>query len=176
MPLDSKNLNLGCGKSKIKNAVNLDMSNECDPDIVHDLKRHLPFENERFEEVYFFHCLEHVEKKFHGSLFGEIRRVLKDDGTLWVSYPEFGTILKAWLDGKDRNFYEATIYGRQLYEGDYHYSGIHTPDLIELLLQVGFEAAEVRQEPDQTHNTILKLVKAVPQITYEELLHREIFQ
>ena len=173
-----KTLNLGCGTEKIEGAINVDMSEKVSPDVLCNITERLPFEDEIFDEVYFFHCIEHIEKYKHVFVLAEIHRVMKLGGTLYISYPEFEEILKCWLNNQDgnRKFWEATIYGRQLYPGDYHFAGMQTLQVKQLFDDIGFGVQQQFPEPDQAYNTVL-VAKRLPQtITYEELLYKDVFE
>jgi SAM-dependent methyltransferase len=171
-------LNLGCGQSKITGATNVDMNSITKCELVFDIKKPFPLANKSYDKVCLFHCIEHIEKQYHFSVFKEIHRVLDDNGTLLIAYPEFSVILQNWIDNRNMNreFWEATIYGRQAYEGDYHYCGIHTPNLIEELKSIGFTVARFGAEPTQPHNTVMMCEKSEPLPTYEEVLYREVFE
>jgi hypothetical protein len=83
-------LNLGCGQSKIDGCVNIDVEESCKPDLVHDFtKKQLPYEDKSIEEVYLFHTIEHISKRYHASIFDEVFRVLRVGGLFYLSYPEF---------------------------------------------------------------------------------------
>jgi len=171
-------LNLGCGSTKLTDVVNVDMSDEVNPDMKFDIRGKFPFENDSVDEVYLFHTIEHIEKRYHSGLFLEINRVLKTGGILLVSYPEFGRILQNWLDNKSgkREFWEATIYGRQLYPGDYHVAAIDKIYLSLKLTEFSFIVEKMLPETGDDFNTIICAVKAgKPEIGYEELVHKEIF-
>lgn len=170
-------LNLGCGSNKIQGTINVDCSSGVNPDLVFDIRERFPLEDESFDKVFCFHCIEHIEKHKRGGLLREIRRVLVPNGHLVLSYPEFGKILQNWLSNKggDRDFWEATIYGRQLYPGDYHYAAIDSLLLKEDLEVIGFKIDALNAEPVDEFNTVLKATRGTPMITYEELVYQEIF-
>jgi SAM-dependent methyltransferase len=170
-------LNLGCGEAKITGATNVDVNPITGCELVFDIKKPFPLADKSYDKVCFFHCIEHIEKIHHFGVFKEIHRILDDKGILLISYPEFSTIIQNWLSNRlsDRHFWEATIYGRQKYEGDYHYCGIHTPNLKEELAGIGFQVEFCFPEPTQAHNTVMKCIKTEPLPTYEEILHREVF-
>jgi predicted SAM-dependent methyltransferase len=173
----SKLLNLGCGSTKITGAWNVDMSPDVGADQVQDLRKPFEMLEGHYSEVYFFHCIEHLEKKYHPFVLDQIWRVMELGGKLIISYPEFENIARNWLEnkGNDRAFWEATIYGRQLYPGDYHISAISTTILRELLFELGFEVEAYYPEPGQDFNTVLIARKAERPITYEEVLKLEVF-
>jgi predicted SAM-dependent methyltransferase len=173
-----KTLNLGCGTEKIEGAINVDVSEKATPDLQFDITTQFPLEDEVFDEVYFFHCIEHIEKYKQIFVLAEIHRVMKLGGTLYISYPEFEEVLKCWLENRDgnRKFWEATIYGRQLYPGDYHFAGMQTLQLRQMFDDVGFKVEQQFPEPNQTYNTVLVAKRLPPTVTYEELLYRDVFE
>lgn len=173
-----RRLNLGSGTTKIKNTLNVDCNIDIKPDVVLDVSKPLPFPDETFDEIYFFHCIEHIEKFKHYFVLREIHRVLKLDGILYISYPEFSEILKHWLanTNQDRKFWEATIYGRQSYEGDYHYSAMDSLELQEQMANVGFKVLNTQKEPKQSFNTVMKVSRGAATPLYEEVLYREVFR
>ena len=174
----SRCLNLGSGSRKIPNAINVDIEASLSPDVIADFTEPLPFESDEFDEVYLFHTIEHIQKKYHQSIFYEINRVMKDSGTFYLSYPEFKTIAQNWLDNRmgQRDFWEATIYGRQAYPNDYHLCAIDSIEMKLLLEKCGFRDIAIRPEmPSTPYNTVLKAIACAPQITVERLLYNEVF-
>ena len=172
-----KTLNLGCGTEKIDGAINVDMSEKANPDMLFDISKRFPLEDETFDEVYFFHCIEHLEKFKHGFVLCEIHRVLKLGGTLYMSYPEFEKILQCWLENRNgnRKFWEATIYGRQLYPGDYHMAAMNTLEVRQLFDDIGFKVERSFSEPHETHNTVIWAERLARTPTYEELIYKDVF-
>lgn len=170
-------LNLGCGSAKITGADNVDINPDTKADLIFDFRCPFPLESALYDEVYLFHVIEHIEKKYHQILFSEIRRVLKDDGTLYVSYPEFSKIVQNWLINKnaDRHFWEATIFGRQSWPSDYHVCAMDTTDFKQYLYEHGFDLLSNVPEPIDQFNTICKIVKGEAPIMYEEVVYNEIF-
>jgi len=172
-----KKLNLGCGAARITDAVNVDMNPDVKPDLCFNLTESFPLSDEQFDEVYFFHCIEHIEKFKQPSVLAEIHRVTKLGGTVYISYPEFSEIANHWLKrtNNDRSFWEKTMFGRQLYAGDYHYAAMDTVEFKETLFLAGFNVKKQFQEPTQPFNTVLVLERGYTLPTYEELLYKEIF-
>jgi predicted SAM-dependent methyltransferase len=170
-------LNLGCGNNKISECTNVDCNPDLNPDLCFDLRKPFPLDDEVAEGIYLFHTIEHLENKYHIPLLLEIHRVLAKDGTLIISYPEFGKILQNWLDNKRgrRDFWEATIYGRQSSPSDFHVSAMDTTQFIDMLCETGFKDINSKPEPVETFNTIVRCTKGEPMKTYEEVLFDEIF-
>lgn len=52
-------LNLGCGQSIIEGYINLDR-NDYGQEVIRDVLRGLPFDNNKFEQVHTSHFMEHV--------------------------------------------------------------------------------------------------------------------
>src|ERR1039458_491746 len=176
-----KALNLGCGRRKMPSkddfeCINLDMEPSMEPDIVADFTQQLPFEEDEFDEVYLFHTLEHIAKKLHPCVFFAIRRVLKTDGVLYLSYPEFSIICKNWLENHkgQREFWEKTIFGRQLYPSDFHVCAVDSVELTLLLEDSGFREIAYKAEALLPYNMILKAVACDPPITRERLVFDEV--
>ena len=77
-------LNLGCGEDHIEHAVNADIASSVNPDVVVDLQATpWPWADNAFEQVFASHVLEHLDP----VPWGELRRVLADDGVLILTYP-----------------------------------------------------------------------------------------
>ena len=85
-------MNLGCGFKQFKkqNVVNLDMYNNCKPDVVHDLaKVPMPFKDGTFDFIMANHILEHVPNWW--GCFEDCCRILKYGGTLELWVPGCGS-------------------------------------------------------------------------------------
>ena len=78
------NLNIGAGKTRIQNFINIDISKKAD--VVLDLNKDpLPFETDSADIVFSAHTLEHVSNYLFA--LGEIYRVLKPWGKLYLALP-----------------------------------------------------------------------------------------
>lgn len=171
-------LNLGCGSNKITGAVNVDLESSVKPDVIADFRNLLPFPAGSVDEIYFFHTIEHIEKTYHARILCEMFRVLKHDGLLIVSYPEFTRCAQNYINnfqGK-RDFWEATIYGRQLYKSDYHISLMDSRFFEELLEYVGFKDIQFKEDPDGPHYTVAYARKGEPMKGYEQVLFEEVWR
>jgi len=79
---------LGCGPNKkISDAISVDMVNLEGVDIVANINKGLPFEDNSIDEVYSFHFLEHVSNL--EFVLKEIHRVLKPNGKNIGTVPHF---------------------------------------------------------------------------------------
>jgi SAM-dependent methyltransferase len=168
-----KRVNLGCGEEKIKGCINVDINSNLKPDVVANFLEPLPFESRSIDIIYFFHVIEHLPKKLHSTIILNIQKVLKEGGVLYIAYPEFVKCAEYFIKnhkGK-REFFEATIYGRQNSQFDFHISLMYTPHFVNLLQGLGFEV-EVKQEKEDW-NTICKCTLVRPSITIEDIYRKE---
>ncbi len=166
-------LNLGCGNSKLADYVNIDIQKSCNPDIVHDfVNNRLPFEDNSVERVCLFHTIEHIRKVYHPYIFSEIHRVLLDKkGQIFLSYPEFSEVAQRWLDNKKgkRDFWENTMFGRQLYPSDYHVCAMDSVEVHMMLVEAGFrDICQFKENDPNEFNTVMYANKLTKRITYEE--------
>jgi len=82
-------LNLGCGEDYKKGYVNCDIKKSVNPDIVLDLTKKLPFENNSIGEVYMHHVLEHIP--YYDRLIKEIYRVCKNKAKVIIFVPFYSS-------------------------------------------------------------------------------------
>jgi predicted SAM-dependent methyltransferase len=169
-------LNLGCGSNKIRNFINIDIEESCKPDLIHDfVHKKLPYKDNSVSEVVLSHVIEHISRRFHKGFLREVHRVLKPGGVFFVAYPEFTECYKNWAHNYRgmKEFWEATMFGRQLYPSDYHVCPMHTPDFLDVLRDLGFNDVLVQQEPTPNeHNTMIRCQKTDKPLDYEELHRR----
>lgn len=170
-------LNLGCGSNKIPGAINVDINSALNPNLVADFKKGLPFKDSSVDEVYLFHTIEHIPKGFHGLILTEIRRVLVEDGLVYIAYPEFIKVATHYINNYkgQRNFWEATIYGRQSTPSDFHVTLMNSDEFREILEQVGFYKIQFMPEVEHSYNTICRARKGDPMPSYEEVLYNDVF-
>lgn len=168
-------LNLGCGDNKIPGYINIDSEKSCKPDLILDIaKRVLPYKRDSVDEILMFHCIEHLKKQFHRKILLDMNRILKPAAKLYLSYPNFWECAKLWYENKtgDRRFWEATLYGRQLYPGDTHVCVMNPDELAALLYECGFKDVISFPEPSQNFNTVTVAAKDPkgPVPTYETIV------
>lgn len=170
-------LNVACGNSKIIDCINIDMEPSCKPDVLANVLNGLPYKDGEVDKIYFFHAIEHIPKRRHEQVLTEFHRVLKPDGKLVITYPEFAKCALNWINNHRglREFWEATLYGRQLYPSDYHIALMDSFELRDLLIEVGFKDIAITHEPLEEYNSVCKCLKGVKMATYEDVVRQEIF-
>ena len=171
-------LNIASGERKFAGFINIDAEESTKPDIICNILREpLPFQIESVDTIYFLHGLEHIPISFWQKVLNEFRRVLVSEGLLLLAYPEFEKCITAFLENKCgmRDFWRATLYGRQLYEGDYHVSPVITSELTLILKQIGYKNISFAPDDEAEYYTFLKAYKGVP-FTHEDVLRKEVLK
>lgn len=72
-----KKLHIGCGYDKKEGFVNIDISKKVNPDMVVNIERGLPFEDNTFEYIYSKNALEEIKPQNWEFVLKEINRVAK---------------------------------------------------------------------------------------------------
>ena len=83
-------LNLGSGFKKIDGFVNVDMFDECEPDILHNLEVFpWPFQDNSVDEILLNHSLEHIGQlsQIFLTVIKEIYRICQKDATVQINVP-----------------------------------------------------------------------------------------
>jgi len=87
--MDNRKINLGCGHKRQSGYINVDFNADCKPDVIHDLRKGLPFDCDSADEIVAFDFLEHCEDFV--SMMNEIIRVLKPGGFLKARFPPWNS-------------------------------------------------------------------------------------
>lgn len=106
---------LGCGKDwtkKVtfpevpgewsKDLITLDINEDCNPHVLHDLNQlPYPFDDDMFDEIHAYEVLEHCgtqgDWRFFFDQFSELHRILKPNGYLVGTCPNWDSVW-AWGD------------------------------------------------------------------------------
>jgi SAM-dependent methyltransferase len=171
-------LNLGCGATKLEGYLGVDVHEDNKPDVVCDFtKSPLPYKDGEVDEIVMFHTIEHIRKGYHPILLGELRRVLKVGGRLCLSYPNFWECACRWKNNTEgqRDYWHATLYGRQLYPSDFHVCAMDPTELEILLRDLGFGFIQSKPEPRDAWNSVT-VAFAIEVKTYKDLLVDDIQQ
>ena len=96
-------LNLGCGNKHLPNAINLDITPDTNPDVVHDLnQRPWPFPDNHFKEVVIYDVIEHVDDVI--ACMEEVHRVCKSGAIVRITVPHF-SCANAFTDPTHRHYF-----------------------------------------------------------------------
>ncbi len=155
------------------------MEAKCNPDETWDItKLPYPYEENSVDVITMFHAIEHIQKAKHPGLLQEFHKILKPEGKLIISYPEFEKCFWNWQHNYQGHaeFWEQTIFGLQRYPSDYHVCIMQsTPEFKDKLREAGFDKITFEGEPGRDYNTVCRCVKGEPQMTYEDVLRQELF-
>lgn len=116
-------LNLGAGTVRVSNFTSVDLF--ADADIVADIGKKLPFDDESVDAIYTSHAIEHLSFREYETFKREVDRVLKPGATLEIRCPNIALVCKKFVDDPLNPFTMNELYGLQHEPGEFHRSG-HT--------------------------------------------------
>jgi predicted SAM-dependent methyltransferase len=79
----------GSGYDRLEGFINCDISEECNPDVVCDLNKRLPFKDNSIKEIVLNHILEHTHEPI--KVMGELYRICKDNAIVRIRVPYFSS-------------------------------------------------------------------------------------
>ena len=85
-----RRLDIGCGNRKHEGYIGIDFEYKEGVDIVRDLEKGLPFDDDSVDEIFASHILEHLNEL--NFVMEECYRVLKKGGIMRIIVPHFSTI------------------------------------------------------------------------------------
>lgn len=101
-------LNLGCGRQHMPQAVNLDITSETNPDVVHDLnQRPWPFNDNQFQAIYARDVIEHLDDTV--AVMEEIHRICAPGAMVYLNVPHFSSA-GAFTDPTHRRYFSAFTF------------------------------------------------------------------
>jgi len=87
-------INFGCGTTRMKRAINVDIIPLPNVDRVIDFEKFpYPFPNNSVDEIHMYFVLEHL--KNHFQVITEVYRILKKGGKVYIRVPHFSSVY-AW--------------------------------------------------------------------------------
>jgi predicted SAM-dependent methyltransferase len=156
-------VNIGCGKIKYEGWINIDIDH--DADIVLDVRKGLPFDDESVDFIYNEHFLEHLTFEESSKLLGEIYRCLKKDGVVRIATPDLDYVIQKYCkDWKDQDWLQNSNYDYIKTKGNMinvsfrewgHKYLFNEEDLRKHLLGAGFKFIE-RCTINQSHYVELR--------------------
>ncbi len=135
-------LHIGCGiKNFGDNWIHIDGSNYDHIDY-YNIKK-LEFKDDSIDLIYSSHTLEYFDREEVLDVLTEWRRVLKKDGILRLSVPDFRTIARLYTEGKySLEKFLGPLYGKWKMKENtiiYHRTTYDYDSLKNVLLEVGFQ-------------------------------------
>ena len=151
-----KKLHFGCGHIKLDGYINVDIRKLPHVDVVTDVSKSLPFENDSIDEILANSVLEHLP---HNSTKGnpatpffntvevlkEWRRVLKPEGLLSIRVPNLEGICRQYYNNNMtvRDFI-TYLYGGQEYPANSHLAGFDKKIATAVFAKAGFNDIKFR--------------------------------
>jgi predicted SAM-dependent methyltransferase len=196
-------LNLGCASRPLQNYVNIDLSSSGELkkrypniEIPHDIEIYqydifnLPYADGSVDEVRSDSLLEHLSFKEEKLFFYEIKRVLKINGTLIFSVPDFEKMVEDWLVASDdwQDFYRddqeaiqknhwfgtysygfenrwgyllASIFGPQNSDGQFHKNAYTEKKIIKILKKIDFKIVKIENYLWKSNRNKMIYVEAI---------------
>jgi len=84
--MPGKKLNLGCGSEKKEGFIGIDIK-DCGQEIIRDITRGLPFDDNSIDEIYSCHFFEHLKGDDVRWVLMECWRVLKKNCEIFIRVP-----------------------------------------------------------------------------------------
>lgn len=149
--------NLGCGKNILPGWINVDLvpfSKEVYELDIRNLDRLPDFNEGSADHILLKHVIEHFNLPEIKRILGNCYYMLKEDGILEISTPDFGLINDGWLSGEfSAEYLSKVIYGWYANVGEredadymYHKLIFDRAWLRDILMRIGFDKVEINDE------------------------------
>jgi len=154
-------LNLGCHNRPKEEYTNVDMDQYPGVDMVSDVSK-LDLPDSCAEEIYASNVLEHFPHTRTMEVLKEWNRLLKEDGILKISVPDFDRAIEIYQKSGLCDWVVNFIYGDQGYPGAFHYCAFNEIRLTKILKEAGFsEVSRVEYLPSAGPDECSMLVSNV---------------
>lgn len=115
-------LHLGCGNKRLDGFINVDILQTDAVDIIDDVSTLEKFENMSADLIYACHVLEHFKRKEYFKVLERWTDILRHDGTLRLSVPDFSKVCQLYSNGEFKlNDVLGLLFGGQTYLYNFHY-------------------------------------------------------
>lgn len=147
-------LNLGAGSQFLKSPGGLEIHNhnqykssdKIEADWIFDLTYPWPIQDEAYDIICAFHCIEHIPIRKVLFVLQEAKRTLRPGGLLIIEVPYMKGMVDDLLASPVPNYgMLKAIFGDDRYPGEAHRWGYYGPDLVALLYASGFSRCVVKE-------------------------------
>lgn len=137
-------LNVGCGHIPHADKLNVDVRELPGVDIIAGAEN-LPFDPGSVDLIYAAHLLEHFPRRYLlDVLLPHWKSLLKADGVLQLVVPDSEAMLASHGRGEiDFATLTEVTFGKQDYDGDFHYAMYSPTTIADLLREAGFKHIEM---------------------------------
>lgn len=129
-------LHLGCGTRRLGGYVHIDSRKDVLPDICRDITDLSLYGMYEVNEIYACHVLEHMADPV--AALAEWNRVLMPHGKLYLSVPDFESLVACYNRGVHLDRLHGLLHGRQDYKENLHYHSWDYETLANLLRECGY--------------------------------------
>jgi SAM-dependent methyltransferase len=137
------NLHLGCGLVNHPKFINIDGRPAPHIHYIRSIDNLDPFKDNSVNLVYACHCLEHFSHVKIPDVLTEWFRILKKNGVLRLSVPDFDLLLDIYREnGNDINTILLALMGEQNYKFNFHLTVFNIYSLEFLLKKTGFRQVQ----------------------------------
>lgn len=142
-------IHLGCGHINDPMFINVDVIPYSHVHYIQRVEDLSIFPNEYADLIYACHVLEHISYNEILKVLKEWHRVLKKNGILRLSVPDFDKIIEVYFsEGKDIESIIGPLMGGQNNQYNYHYSVFNEKYLKKLLLSSEFRDVRIWKTED----------------------------
>lgn len=131
-------LHLGCGKRYIPGYIHVDAVDYPHVDHVATIDNLSFIPDNSVEVIYNCHVLEHFKRKEVERVLHEWFRILKPEGVLRISVPDFAKLSEVYQRYGKLDMVIGALFGRGDYLYNIHYNVFDFDSLSEVLKKVGF--------------------------------------
>ena len=135
------NLHLGAGKRNIPGFINVDLSNYKHIHFKRNVSNLKNFKTNSVDYIYASHVLEYFDYNEAYKVLKEWKRVLKPNGILRISIPDFNSLLKVYRKTKNIDKIIGPLYGKTKQKKNtiYHKCVYDHAKIKKILKNVGFK-------------------------------------
>ena len=134
----SLKIHIGCGQVYIDGYINVDFSPDSRADIMDDAVLMEKFRNNSADEIYACNVLEHLGRFRYKPALKRWYDILKPNGRLKLSVPDFRALCEYYLETGDLNSLYPALYAGQDTPWNFHYWCWDLRTLEQELQDVGF--------------------------------------
>ncbi len=147
-------IHLGCGEKNTPGWINVDLIPLPHIHFIQNVISLPNFPNNFADIIYASHILEHISHLEINKVLKEWRRVLKPNGLLRLSVPDFDKIIQIYQSEKNsiRSILEP-LMGGQDYEFNFHKNTFNKEHLSSLLKEAGFKEIKEWDPKVASHHT-----------------------
>ena len=135
-------LHLGCGNKKINGYTNIDCRHLPSVDEIQNVELLRSYKNNSIDLIYSAHVLEHFSRWRYIHVLSRWFEILKPNGCLRISVPDFAKICEHYNTNKDLKPIMGLLYGGQDYLENFHYVTFDYTSLEMDFKNIGFKFVE----------------------------------